>query len=128
MTVLGMFVIAASAFAAQAPTAAKPAAKSTAPKPIAPKPAPSAWATGKIQSFDANAKMLVVKQGSHEMSFVLTPTAQLLQGKKPLQPSDLTSDVGRNAKIRYSMSAGTRSADRIEISEPAPAPPAKKGK
>lgn len=128
LAVLGMFVIAGSAFAAQTPTAAKSTApKPTVAKPAAPKPAPSAWAAGKIQSFDASAKTLVVKQGSHDMTFVLAPTAQLLQGKKAIQASDLTSDVGRNVKIRYAMSAGARSADRVEVSEP-PAPPAKKGK
>ena len=63
------------------------------------------------------------------MTFVLTATAQVVQGKKTLQPSDLTSDVGKNVKIRYTMTGGNRSADRVEISEPAPAPAApKKGK
>ena len=107
-TVLGMLVVAATAFAAA-------------------KPAPATWATGKIERFDAAAKTIVVKQGTHDMTFVLGPTAQVLQGKKTLQASDLTGDVGRNVKIRYTTAAGTKTADRIEVSEPAPAP-VKKGK
>ena len=104
LTVLGMLVVAATTFAAPAPR--------------------PAWATGKLSSFDAAAKKVVVKQGTHDMTFVLAPTAQLLQGKKALQPTDLTGDVGRNVKIRYTMAGGTRTADRIEVSEPAPAPTA----
>jgi hypothetical protein len=102
LTVLGMLVIAATTFAA-------------------PAPAP-AWATGKISSFDATAKTIVVKQGTHDMTFVLAPTAQLLQGKKTLQAADLSGDVGRSVKIRYTMAGGKRTADRIEVSEPAPTP------
>ena len=103
LTILGMLVIAATTFAAPAPR--------------------PAWATGKIAKFDATAKTIVVKQGTHDMTFVLAPAAQLLQGKKTIQPTDLTSDVGRNVKIRYTMTSGKRTADRIEVSEPAPTPP-----
>ena len=47
--------------------------------------------------------------------FTLTSDAHLVQGKKTLQASDLTNDVGRNVKVRYRMDGSTKVADRIEV-------------
>ena len=104
MTV-GMLAIAATSFAAQAK-------------------AKDAWVTGHIDRFDPVSKSVVVKQGTHELTFVLAGDAHVMQGKTSLQPSDLAADVGREVKVRYTMNAGTRLADRIEVSEVA-TPPAK---
>ncbi len=98
LAVLGMLVVASTAFAAPAAT----------------------WATGKISRFDAAAKTIVVKQGTHDMTFVLAPTVQLVQGKKTVLPTDMTA--GRTVKIRYTTSGTTKTADRVEVSDPAPAP------
>ncbi len=99
--VLGMLAMAATTFAAQA----RPAA---------------VWATGKIERFDANAKTIVIKQGTHEMTFALAPDAQLVQGKKALKLTDLSSEVGHSIKVRYTEHAGTKTASRVEVLAPAP--------
>jgi len=127
--VLGMLLVSASAFAAQAPPKATQAPQKTAitaQKAATPAPKP-VWATGKIEKFDATAKTVVVKQGTHDMTFVLAPAVQVVEGKKTLQASDLSSNVGHTAKIRYTTNGSTRTADRIEVSAPASVP-AKKGK
>jgi len=80
-----------------------------------------AWASGKLDRFDATAKSVVVKQGAHEMTFTLAPDAHLMQGKKSLQPSDLTADIGRQVKIRYTSNGSTMVADRIEVTGTTPA-------
>jgi hypothetical protein len=77
--------------------------------------APEAWASGRLDRFDPTAKLVVVKQGTHEMTFSLEPGAQLMLGRKSLQPSDLTGDIGREVKIRYTLSGSTKVADRIEV-------------
>lgn len=99
---LGMLALAATSFAAPA----KPA---------------EAWAAGQLERFDPATKAVVVKQGAHELTFTLKPDAHLMQGKKTLQASDLTSDIGHNVKVRYKMDGTTRMADRIEVTTTAPA-------
>jgi hypothetical protein len=109
-TALGILVLSATTFAAPA-------------KPR------EAWATGQIERVDTAANSVVVKQGTHEMTFVLASDAHVMQGKKVLQAADLAGDVGRQVKVRYTTNAGTKLADRIEVSAravEAPAPAAKK--
>ena len=98
---LGMLAIAAASFAA-------------------PAKAQEAWAAGNLEKFDAAAKSVVVKQGTHEMTFTLATDAQLMQGKKALQPGDLAGDVGRRVKVRYTLDGATKRADRIEVQGNAP--------
>ena len=98
---LGMLAIAAASFAA-------------------PAKAQEAWAAGNLEKFDAAAKSVVVKQGTHEMTFTLATDAQLMQGKKALQPGDLAGDVGRHVKVRYTLDGATKRADRIEVQGNAP--------
>ncbi len=102
VTVLGILVVAPAAHAA-------------------PMKAREAWASGSLEHFDSTAKSVVIKQGSHEMTFVLASDAHLLQGKKALQPNDLASDVGHHVKVRYTANGATKFADRIEVAETAPA-------
>jgi hypothetical protein len=105
---LGMLALAATSFAA-------------------PPKATEAWASGQLERYDPAAKSVVVKQGAHEMTFALKSDAHLVQGKKTLQASDLTSDVGHYVKVRYTMDGSTKLADRIEVAATAPAakPPSK---
>jgi hypothetical protein len=60
------------------------------------------------------------------MTFVVADGAQLTVGKKTLAPDELSGDVGRHVKVRYTMSSGNRIADRLEIAEAPAASPAKK--
>ena len=105
---LGMLALAATSFAAPAKT-------------------PDSWVTGQLERVDPATKAVVVKQGTHEMTFTLTSDAHLVQGKKTLQASDLTNDIGHNVKVRYRMDGGIKVADRIEVATTTPAakPPSK---
>jgi len=101
LTTVGILALCVSAFAAP------PKARET-------------WAAGQLERFDPSSKTVVVKQGTHEMTFVLASDARLMQGKTTLQANDLTTDVGRQVKVRYTKNASTLTADRIEIAAPAP--------
>ena len=101
LTTLGILALCASTFAAPA-------------KPR------QTWAAGQLERFDPSSKTVVVKQGTHEMTFVLASDARLMQGKTTLQANDLTTDVGRQVKVRYTKNASTLTADRIEVAAPAP--------
>ena len=81
----------------------------------APAKAPEAWASGSLDRFDPSTQSVVVKQGTHEMTFVLASGAHVMQGKKVLQPNDLSGDVGRKVKVRYTATGGTKVADRVEV-------------
>ena len=98
---LGMLGIAAASFAA-------------------PAKAREAWATGSLEKFDAAAKSVVLKQGTHEMTFTLGADARLMQGTKTLQASDMTGDIGRRVRVRYTLDGSTKVADRIEVQGNAP--------
>ena len=81
------------------------------------------WASGQIARVDTAAKSVVVKQGTHEMTFVLASDAQLMAGKKTFQVADLANDIGRHVKVRYTAQSGTNTANRLEIVEATPAKP-----
>ena len=99
---LGMLALAATSFAAPAKTS-------------------ESWASGQLERVDPAAKAVVVKQGKHELTFTLKSDAHLVQGKKTLQASDLTNDIGHNVKVRYTMDGSTKVADRIEVATTTPA-------
>jgi hypothetical protein len=79
----------------------------------------TAWASGQLQRVDVAARSVVVMQGTHEMTFALAPDAQLTQGHKTLQASDLSGDIGRTVKVRYVAAGTIRTADRISVAESA---------
>ena len=115
VAILASFALIATTFAlpakisAQAKTA--PPAKTAAAKPH------ETWAAGKIERFDASANTVVMKQGSHEMTFVLAPDAHVMLGKKAGQTADLATDTGKQARVRYTTQSDKKIADRIEIQE-----------
>ena len=114
VTILGSLAVVAATFATPAKISAQ--AKSAPAKTAAAKPHED-WAAGKIERFDASANTVVVKQGSHEMTFVLAPDAHVMLGKKAVQTADLASDAGRQARVRYTTQSDKKIADRIEIQE-----------
>ncbi|MEO5824069.1 MAG: hypothetical protein ABIT71_26475 [Vicinamibacteraceae bacterium] len=73
------------------------------------------WATGQIGSVDTAARSVVVKQGTHAMTFALAPDATLTQGATTIQLSDLAGDAGKAVKIRYTMNGTTKLADRVQV-------------
>jgi phage baseplate assembly protein gpV len=82
----------------------------------APAKSPEAWSSGVIEKFDATAHSLVVKQGSHLMTFALASTVKVLDGKTTLTPDDLAKNAGHSVKVRYTVANGTKTADRVEVS------------
>jgi hypothetical protein len=88
----------------------------------APAKAPEAWASGSLDRFDPSTQSVVVKQGTHEMTFVLAADAHLTQGKKSVTPAELGSEVGHTVKVRYTTSGTQRIADRVEVADATPAP------
>ena len=77
------------------------------------------WASGQIARVDLAAKSVVIKQGSHEMTFALAPDAQVMAGKKTLQTTDLSNGVGKHVKVRYTTQGSSKIANRLEIAETA---------
>jgi hypothetical protein len=75
-----------------------------------------AWGTGLIEKVDPAARSLVVKQGTHEMTFAVAETAQVLEGRSTRTLADLSKEVGHQVKVRYTVANGTRTADRVEVS------------
>ena len=67
---------------------------------------------------------MVVKQGKHEMTFQLSPDATVTMGKTTIQPADLSSDIGKAVKVRYTVNGTSKIADRIEVTEAAAKPAA----
>ena len=113
--ILVSFAVIATTFASAAKISAQ--AKSTPPAKTAAANPHEEWAAGKIERFDASANTVVVKQGSHEMTFVLAPDAHVMLGKKAGQPADLANDTGKQARVRYTTQSDKKVADRIEITE-----------
>lgn len=85
-----------------------------------------AWSSGVIDKVDSAAHSLVVKQGTHQMSFTVSPNAQILEGESTLTPDALASHVGRHVKVHYTMSNASRVADRVEVSAAGSSSPASK--
>jgi hypothetical protein len=86
-----------------------------------------AWASGHLGSVDTAAHSVVVKQGKHEMTFQLAPDATVTMGKTTIQAADLSSDIGKPVKIRYTINGANKVADRVEVTDAAkPAATAKK--
>lgn len=114
VAILGSLAVIATTFALPAKISAQ--AKTAPAKTAAAKPHEE-WAAGKIERFDASANTVVMKQGNHEMTFVLAPDTHVMLGKKAGQTADLAGDTGKQARIRYTTQSDKKIADRVEIQE-----------
>jgi len=116
-----LVVFSSLGFAAQprghASMTAKTATGSAAPtaKPTA-KPAHMATMSGTIEKFDPATGTLTLKEGTQEVSFVLASTAKIREGSMTLAAADLVKAVGRQARVRYTGSGGTRTAEQVIVS------------
>lgn len=81
------------------------------------------WTSGQIARFDAAAQTVVIKQGTHEMTYQLAHDAKVLVGGHTQPSTTLGADVGREVRVRYSTAGLRRVADRLEVGS-APAAPA----
>jgi phage baseplate assembly protein gpV len=123
LSILGLCLCLAAATAMAAPASQATSAKAQTHKAAATDKAKMTWASGSIEKYDAATKMLTIKSGGKETSFVVTDQVHVMKGKEMLTPSALTA--GQHAKVEYSVSGANKEAHVIELSE-AKAAPAKK--
>lgn len=97
-----------------------------APHPAGTKPPavvrPSETAlSGTIDHFDPPQRQLVLqtKDGAR-VTFVVASDAIVWFGSRKLRPADILGHRGRRAKVRYTLTAGTRTAHWVFISSEAP--------
>ena len=81
--------------------------------PSDPKPALSA--TGTIQRFDAVTHLLTIKTTRGSESFVVGDTTTVHRGARMATLQDLGRWSGSPAKVRYTESAGRRTASSVMI-------------
>lgn len=86
-------------------------------------------ASGRLARMDRASRTVVVRQGAHELTFVLAATTRVVQDGRTLSPDELASEVGHTVKVRYSTDTGASVARQIDVeptptSTPATAPPA----
>ena len=110
---LAAFALTATAFA-QGGAATAPAT-STKPANTVTKPAPTASARGTLTAVDTAANSITLKNGKHEWTFTLASNAVIHEGSKPITAADLVNDKGREVKVRYSESGGTKSAQSVMV-------------
>src|SRR5690349_2422091 len=78
------------------------------------------WASGQILRLNQADHTIVLKEGTREVTFALASDAHVMQGAKTLAATDLASDIGHRARVRYTTANGKKTADRIEVTAAAP--------
>ena len=92
------------------------AAQATKAPAAASKAAKAAATSGKITRFDAATNTLTITTTKGDETFTLASNSTLRQGSKTIAPSDLTSLMGQNAKVRYSEAGGRKTAESVMVS------------
>lgn len=110
----------ATAFAQAAGTKAKPASTAAA------KPAAVTAAHGTLTAVDPASNSITLKNGKTEWTFTLASGAAIHEGSKSITITDLANHKGHEAKVRYSESGSTKTAQSVTVA--APAKPAKAAK
>jgi hypothetical protein len=109
----GLAVLALSTGAfAQSGAASAP---STSARPAVTKPAPAASARGTLTAVDTAANSITLKSGKHEWTFALASNAVIHEGTKNITIADLASHKGHEAKVRYSETGGTKTAQSVMV-------------
>ena len=73
------------------------------------------WASGRIERFDPTAHLLVIRQGTHEMTFTLRTETRLERGHQPEPSSQLSRDIGQDVRINYVTMSGARVARLVVL-------------
>jgi hypothetical protein len=87
----------------------------TATPPLASNPKPALSATGTIQRFDVATHLLTLKTPRGSESFVVADSTTIHRGAKVATPQELGRWNGSPAKVRYTESAGRRTASSVMI-------------
>jgi len=83
--------------------------------PLASDPKPALSATGTIQRFDAATHLLTIKTTRGNESFVVGDATTIHRGPRVATPQELGRWSGSPAKVRYTESAGRRTASSVMI-------------
>jgi hypothetical protein len=75
------------------------------------------WASGKVAKVDIRIHSLVIRQGTHQMTFTLPADTRFMRGRQRLRLDELAHDVGDDVMISYTTLGGTRVAQRVVIVE-----------
>jgi len=78
-------------------------------------PKPALSATGTIQRFDAMTHLLTIKTNRGSESFVVGDATTIHRGPRVATPQELGRWSGPPAKVRYTESAGRRTASSVMI-------------
>lgn len=73
------------------------------------------WASGRIARFDPATHLLVITQGTHQMTFSVPAETRLERGRLRQPPAELAEDIGRDVRISYVTISGSRVARRVVI-------------
>jgi len=118
-----------AAFAAQTAPAAPTPTKAKAAAPA--KAAKAAKATvisasGTVSKFDAASNMLTLTTAKGDVSFTVDSSASIMASGKKVASSDLSSEVGHKATVRYTEANGQKTATSIRVMAAPKAASAKK--
>jgi hypothetical protein len=72
--------------------------------------------TGTIVSYDAKTRTLELKTSEGKERFVLVSDARVQESARTIDATTLPSLAGRDAKVRYTVSGTTRSAESVMVS------------
>lgn len=96
-----------------------PSSKAKTVSTAAAKPAAVTAARGTLTAVDPAANSITLKSGQHEWTFTLASGAAIREGSKSITISDLANHKGHEAKVRYSESGSTKTAQSVTVAPPA---------
>ena len=73
------------------------------------------WAGGVIVKVDTAARTVDVRQGEHQQTYAIAADAEVKDGKKSLQATDLSSSVGQQVRLKYTVNGEARTANRVNL-------------
>jgi hypothetical protein len=91
------------------------AAKNAKPATTMTRATPAASARGTLTAVDTAANSITLKNGKHEWTFTLASSAVIHEGSKNITLADLATHKGHEAKVRYSESGGTKTAQSVMV-------------
>jgi hypothetical protein len=73
------------------------------------------WGGGVIVKVDTAARTLDVRQGDHQQTYVIAAEAEVKDGKKAVQATDLAGSIGQQVRLKYTSAGDARTATRVNL-------------
>ena len=73
------------------------------------------WGGGVIVKVDTAARTIAVRQGTADTTYVIAESAEIKDGKKAVQASDLATTVGQQVRVFYATTGDTRTASKVTL-------------